>query len=113
MKIQNSKCVANASIVQVIFTRLLIIAFALCLTPWLLDGGQENLPAWIYGLLAIAYFIHWYADGLDGGHARATKQSSTLGEFLDHTLDPINFGLITLLSFLALEQHLSMADSMF
>ncbi len=35
-------------------------------------------------------------DGLDGIHARKSKQTSVIGEYLDHLIDLINLGLITI-----------------
>ena len=45
----------------------------------------------IVSFLVLAYAI---GDDLDGMQARRTLTSSSLGEFLDHTLDSFNFGLI-------------------
>ncbi|NUM35407.1 MAG: CDP-alcohol phosphatidyltransferase family protein [Candidatus Brocadiae bacterium] len=51
---------------------------------------------WGFLLAAFSVFIYMACDNVDGPHARNTKQSSRLGEFLDHWFDSINALLINL-----------------
>ncbi len=45
-------------------------------------------------LLSAGLFLYWLCDGLDGVHARATKQCSDIGEILDHCIDSYSTVLI-------------------
>lgn len=45
---------------------------------------------------AVLVFAYVSLDNMDGAHARRTEQSSRLGEFLDHWLDTLNNGFVTL-----------------
>ena len=45
---------------------------------------------------AVLVFAYVSLDNMDGAHARRTRQSSRLGEFLDHWLDTLNNGFVTL-----------------
>jgi len=38
-------------------------------------------------LLSLGFLTYWACDNLDGIHARATKQTSDIGEILDHSID--------------------------
>jgi ethanolaminephosphotransferase len=51
----------------------------------------SRLSVAIVGLLVFAYLT---LDNIDGAHARRTKTSSPLGEFLDHWLDALNNTLL-------------------
>jgi ethanolaminephosphotransferase len=51
----------------------------------------SRLSVAIVGLLIFAYLT---LDNIDGAHARRTKTSSPLGEFLDHWLDALNNTLL-------------------
>ncbi len=44
---------------------------------------------------AVLVLLYLTLDNLDGFHARRTGQSSALGEFLDHWLDTLNSGFLT------------------
>jgi hypothetical protein len=46
-------------------------------------------------LLSGGLFLYWICDGIDGIHARNTKQTSHLGEILDHCTDAYSVILIT------------------
>jgi phosphatidylglycerophosphate synthase len=48
----------------------------------------------VYLVPAITLHLYNFADNADGAHARRTKQSSALGEFLDHGLDLLNVAYI-------------------
>ncbi len=53
----------------------------------------RNLPyGYIY--MGIAVFLYMNFDGLDGIHARKIKQTSIIGEYLDHLVDLCNSGII-------------------
>ncbi|MFO0724246.1 MAG: CDP-alcohol phosphatidyltransferase family protein [Myxococcota bacterium] len=54
---------------------------------------------------AVAMFTGMILDSLDGMHARRTKQTSKLGEFLDHWLDAIHIPLVSGTLGLMLEVH--------
>lgn len=54
---------------------------------WL--GVQKQKP-WGFAVAAFLVFIYMACDNVDGVHARRTKQSSKLGEYLDHWFDSIN-----------------------
>jgi len=47
---------------------------------WALE--RDNF--WLHSLLLFSY---WVCDCVDGKHARATKQCSSIGAFLDHAID--------------------------
>lgn len=50
-------------------------------------------------LLSMALLqVYLWCDNADGAHARRTKQSSVLGEFLDHGLDLLNTTYIALMT---------------
>lgn len=51
---------------------------------------------WAFFVAAIFVFLYMACDNVDGPHARNTKQSSRLGEFLDHWFDSINALLLNL-----------------
>ena len=44
--------------------------------------------------MAIGTILYFTFDGIDGIHARRTKQTSIIGEYLDHIIDLINLGMI-------------------
>lgn len=45
---------------------------------------------WIFGVALFLLWAYVFCDNADGAHARRTKQTSPLGEFLDHGLDLFN-----------------------
>ncbi len=53
----------------------------------------KNLP---YGNICMGFAVFMYMnfDGLDGIHARKIKQTSVIGEYLDHLVDLCNSGMI-------------------
>lgn len=64
-------------------------------------GLFSIIPAYYYGnntygnyLMAIGTFLYLTFDGIDGIHARQTKQTSIIGEYIDHIVDIINLGII-------------------
>jgi phosphatidylglycerophosphate synthase len=65
---------------------------------WWAVRGHRALYV-VSGLLLLAYMT---ADNVDGQHARRTKQTSALGEFLDHGLDGLASCAVLLCSALAL-----------
>lgn len=68
---------------------------------WLAFQGYQ----WGFLIAALCVFIYMAADNVDGHHARRTKQSSRLGEFLDHWLDSIASIIINLSIVLSLGLH--------
>jgi cytidyltransferase-like protein len=46
-------------------------------------------------IMAFGTFFYFTVDAIDGIHARKTKQSSIIGEYVDHLIDHINMGIIT------------------
>jgi len=51
---------------------------------------------WSSTTMAIGVFLYLTFDGIDGIHARATGQTSVIGEYADHVFDLINAGLISI-----------------
>lgn len=45
---------------------------------------------WVFGVALLLLWAYVFCDNADGAHARRTKQTSPLGEFLDHGLDLFN-----------------------
>jgi phosphatidylglycerophosphate synthase len=45
---------------------------------------------WVFGVTLVLLWAYVFCDNADGAHARRTKQTSPLGEFLDHGLDLFN-----------------------
>lgn len=58
-------------------------------------AATQSMP-FFYVVSGILWFVYLTADNLDGQHARATKQTSPLGEFLDHGLDGFASGALLL-----------------
>ncbi len=56
----------------------------------------------VYLLPAVTLHIYNFCDNADGAHARRTKQSSALGEFLDHGLDLLNVAYIATIAAFAI-----------
>ncbi|MBL9112104.1 MAG: CDP-alcohol phosphatidyltransferase family protein [Myxococcales bacterium] len=59
-------------------------------------------PSAVYVIPAITLHLYNLCDNADGAHARRTKQTSPLGELLDHGLDLLNVAYIAALSALAI-----------
>jgi len=59
-------------------------------------------PSAVYVIPAITLHLYNLCDNADGAHARATGQTSPLGELLDHGLDLLNVAYIALLGALAI-----------
>lgn len=57
--------------------------------------ATQGLPL-LYVVSGLLWFAYLTADNLDGQHARATGQTSVLGEFLDHGLDGFASGCVLL-----------------
>jgi len=57
--------------------------------------ATQGMP-FFYVLSGLLWFAYLTADNLDGQHARATGQTSVLGEFLDHGLDGFASGCVLL-----------------
>lgn len=47
-----------------------------------------------YLIMSLGVFLYLNADGIDGIHARNTKQNSIIGEYLDHLFDLVILGFI-------------------
>ncbi|EZG45478.1 ethanolaminephosphotransferase, partial [Gregarina niphandrodes] len=56
-------------------------------------------------LAAVCWVLYATADNLDGKHARATKQASVKGEFLDHVVDSATCSLLTIILAASTEGH--------
>jgi phosphatidylglycerophosphate synthase len=52
--------------------------------------------AWALVMAALLIVTYFTLDNLDGAHARRIGKSSRLGEFMDHWLDTLNNGFVTL-----------------
>lgn len=59
-------------------------------------------PSLVYLVPALTLHVYNLCDNADGAHARATGQTSPLGELLDHGLDLLNVAYIALLGALAI-----------
>ncbi|MDE0883902.1 MAG: CDP-alcohol phosphatidyltransferase family protein [Myxococcota bacterium] len=66
-----------------------------CSLSFLLAAVANTHPS---AMVAASVLLFGYLslDNMDGAHARATGQSSRLGEFLDHWLDTLNNGFVVL-----------------
>ncbi|MDG2335172.1 MAG: CDP-alcohol phosphatidyltransferase family protein [Myxococcota bacterium] len=66
-----------------------------CFLSFLLAAVANTHPA---AMVAASVLVFGYLslDNMDGAYARATGQSSRLGEFLDHWLDTLNNGFVVL-----------------
>jgi len=49
--------------------------------------AQNQIPGWIWILVAVFLFLYHTLDGIDGKQARRTGTSTPLGELFDHGLD--------------------------
>ena len=55
---------------------------------WLLDNTMKSdLPWWAYVYMTFTIFAAQTLDAIDGKHARITKQTSPVGQLLDHGAD--------------------------
>lgn len=73
-----------------------------CLAGLLLLAAYNPSRGWMFlASMALLQAYNW-CDNADGAHARRTRQSSVLGEFLDHGLDILNTLYIGLMTVLAL-----------
>ena len=64
--------------------------------------ADERGAAWAPLLSAALLNAYLWCDNADGAHARATKQASATGEFLDHGLDLLNATYVVIMTVLAL-----------
>jgi hypothetical protein len=74
----------------------------LCLSGLLLLAATNPSRGWIFIAVMVLLQAYNWCDNADGAHARRTRQSSVLGEFLDHGLDVLNTLYIGLMTILAL-----------
>jgi len=73
-----------------------------CLAGLLVLAAYNPSKGWLFlASMALLQAYNW-CDNADGAHARRTKQSSVLGEFLDHGLDVLNTLYIGLMTIFAL-----------
>lgn len=63
---------------------------------------RPPIPQWVWLYCAIAHFIGYTLDGIDGKQARRTNSSSPLGELFDHGLDSLAAILLPLCLYSAL-----------
>jgi hypothetical protein len=73
-----------------------------CLAGLLLLAATNPSQGWVYLASMVMLQAYNWCDNADGAHARRTRQSSVLGEFLDHGLDVLNTLYIGLMTILAL-----------
>jgi ethanolaminephosphotransferase len=57
----------------------------------------KTLPTWVYFYLALSVFLGQTFDAIDGKHARKTKRSSPLGQFMDHGCDAFSNSFIVVM----------------
>ena len=74
---------------------LTAISTLCCSLSFLLAAVANTYPLAMVAASALV-FGYLSLDNMDGAHARATGQSSRLGEFLDHWLDTLNNGFVVL-----------------
>jgi len=91
---------------QLSFTVVALIALAMW---W--SSPSRTLGPGISIALAVTYFGCWFSDGIDGIHARRTKQFSRVGELYDHGLDPLTYNLAGLIFLIALQGELTAASA--
>jgi phosphatidylglycerophosphate synthase len=69
---------------------------AITISSWILINILTICELYYYPWIFSAFlFIYWSLDNLDGIHARATKQTSSIGEILDHCIDSYNIIIIS------------------
>lgn len=66
-------------------------------------GAQYYAMPILYAVSAFCWLGYLTADNVDGPHARATGQTSVLGEFLDHGLDGLANGWLLITAALVLQ----------
>lgn len=69
---------------------------------WLTCGNLLPTPFVLFGLVGALNLIYCIADNTDGRQARRTKQSSFIGEYLDHGLDCVTSLMSSFLLLVAL-----------
>lgn len=74
----------------------------LCLGAVMLLVAAHPSRGWLFLAAMLMLQAYNWCDNADGAHARRTKQSSVLGEFLDHGLDILNTTYIALMTVYAL-----------
>nr|BAN40446.1 choline/ethanolaminephosphotransferase, putative [Entamoeba invadens] len=90
-----------------ILTTLGFVSMALCwvITAFVLPTGLEEMPRYLYVLMALFIFLYQIADNIDGRQARRTHNATPLGELFDHGNDSIMIGIFAL--FVVLCLHVS------
>jgi ethanolaminephosphotransferase len=58
--------------------------------------GVEDLPAWLFYMQGVCFFIYRLLDEIDGKQARRTGNSSPLGLLFDHGFDAYSIGIVVL-----------------
>lgn len=71
------------------------------ISVWLTFYGYD----WAFLTAVVFLFTYTACDNIDGMHARATGQSSRLGEFLDHWLDSFSCIIVNMAMALVLGLH--------
>ncbi len=74
------------------------VGHLLCLSSAALLLALKPTRGWLFIVSMILLQLYCWADNADGAHARRTKQSSAMGEFLDHGLDILNTVYIAILT---------------
>ena len=74
---------------------LTVLSTAACALSFALAATLAESPAAMVAA-ALAVFVYVSLDNMDGAQARRAGRSSRLGEFLDHWLDTLNNGFVTL-----------------
>lgn len=87
---------------------LTMISTLACGASFVLGATLNHVPA---AMVASAFLVFTYLslDNMDGAQARRCGRSSRLGEFLDHWLDTLNNGFVTLGAALAVGLPFSFA----
>ena len=87
VKILPKKLKPNIITICSVFFMLLCSLFT-----WIAFHGAR----WGFIAAGISVFLYATGDNVDGIHARATAQTSQMGEFLDHWLDSINVVIVNI-----------------
>ena len=74
---------------------LTLVSIATCGASFVIAAtSAHSTPAMVLAALLVLTYLS--LDNIDGEQARRSSRSSRLGEFLDHWMDTINNGFVTL-----------------
>lgn len=74
------------------------VGHLICLASAALLLALKPTRGWPFIVSMLLLQLYCWCDNADGAHARRTRQSSALGEFLDHGLDILNTVYIAILT---------------